>query len=489
MKRKPAAKPARKPYTRVTTTVRGKGDYSYTAPGPWGRWGRRIGSALGRAAGSQVGEAGLGAALGAKLGGLAHYVGKIFGSGDYTFGSQPVYNSLWKGALSSNTQMSFGDGKVRIRHRDSLGDVISSATPGAFQCINYSVSPTLANTFPWLAQIAPSFQCWKAHGIVFEFKSTSGEAIGSTNTALGSVIIAADMNPATFSQNFANKQDMLNYVGACSCKPSQSMVVGIECDSKRLPGDGTFFTRTFSNLVGASLQDVRFSDLCSVGVATTGIQAASINLGELYVIYDIELSLSQDYIPGQLSLYARGTLQTSSLANQVGGTTTSGLLGANSSLVISSANLLVDNYNDTVLSRAYITIPDRAILQTGMAFEFSYTVLNSAVTLVCGAPTPQTVAGTFVEATSMSRFLNPAIVTSSNQISFCYTTQITNLNLLQIPTGGKYTPALGYPNAAVLFAIQNTTIAGASNTMVLPVGTITGTQWSIDLVNPLDLGA
>jgi hypothetical protein len=39
--------------------------------------------------------------------------------------------------------------------------------------------------FPWLSNIAQNFESYKLRGLVFEFKSMSGDALTSTNTALG----------------------------------------------------------------------------------------------------------------------------------------------------------------------------------------------------------------------------------------------------------------------------------------------------------------
>jgi len=50
-------------------------------------------------------------------------------------------------------------------------------------------------------------------------------------------------------------------------------------------------TGTNQSVSSQGIQDIRFYDLCQVNVATTGLQGSSVNIGELYVIYDIELCL------------------------------------------------------------------------------------------------------------------------------------------------------------------------------------------------------
>lgn len=448
-------------------TVSGRGAYSWSKPGPWGRYGRAIGGALGGAVGARLGAPQAGAAIGSAVGSLAHYVGRIFGSGDYSLGQAPVYNSLWKGTeglkqTKANPFLTFGEKSIRIRHREYLCDIFSAPTASTFQVHNYNISPTVLATFPWLSQIAMNYQQWRPHGIVVEFKSTSGNALNSTNTALGSVIIAPDMNPATFNLAFQNKTEMLNYAGAADGKPSSCIVVGIECDPNKLPMK-EYYTRSNGNFVGG-VNDIRLTDLCSFGVATSGFQGTNVNIGELYIIYDIELMNPQMLQPGSGNIFARGTLQTSSLVNQVAGTTTAGILGANSTITTVAGNMVLDNYNNTGQPFAHITIADRSMIVGGSVFEFIYGAGGTTATATLGCPNEVTSTGTLIESTA-NRMLNPDRVITGYQTSVSYRFVVQDPSLLATPTAGKYTPALGYPNSAILCTLTNTGVAGATNSV------------------------
>lgn len=117
----------------------------------------------------------------------------ITGMGDYTVKS----NSLYEGAIRSNSPPQFaggkdGNGNVMPRRREYLGDVVSPGS--AFNATTYVINPENPSTFPWLSAMALLYEQYRIHGMVFEFKTTSATAIGSLNTALGSVMLATQYN-------------------------------------------------------------------------------------------------------------------------------------------------------------------------------------------------------------------------------------------------------------------------------------------------------
>lgn len=169
-----------------------------------------------------------------------------------------------------------------VRHREFLGDLNTSA---AFFNNSLPLNPGIPIAFPWLAQVASNFEEWVPRGIIFEFKSTSSDAVVSTNAnaALGTVIMATEYNP--YNGAFANKVQMENYEWAKSCKPSQSMLHAVECKKSQnvLP---SYFIRTGNVPSG---QDIRLFDLGTFQIATVGMQSTGAACGELWVSYEIEL--------------------------------------------------------------------------------------------------------------------------------------------------------------------------------------------------------
>nr|WAE43938.1 MAG: capsid protein [Cressdnaviricota sp.] len=119
--------------------------------------------------------------------------------------------------------------------------------------------------------------------MIFTFVSTSADALNSTNTALGTVIMATNYNSS--QAPFASKSQMENNEFTTSAKPSVNVMHMIECDPLLTLQEGKFYVRT-GNLVAN--QDVKTYDLGLFQLATVGSQAIA-TVGELHVSYDIEL--------------------------------------------------------------------------------------------------------------------------------------------------------------------------------------------------------
>lgn len=239
--------------------------------------------------------------LGQKLGGYAETAGRLAyaywtGGGDYTLKSNSLVTG--GGATSSNVQiLPGGPRETRIIYREYLGDVYTHPTvAGAFNIAGYSLNPGLLATCPWLAPIAQQYEQWTPNGIVFEFRSTSSEYVSTQ--ALGSVVMATEYD--SLDTAFTNKQEMLNAAYSNEAKPSERIVHGVECDPRDNP-NRIFYVRAGPVPSGGSVRDY---DLGTFYVATQGGATANLNLGSLYIHYDITLRKEQLFN----GLTARGTL-------------------------------------------------------------------------------------------------------------------------------------------------------------------------------------
>lgn len=256
---------------------------------------------------------GIGSAIGGKLGSYLHYIGKIFGSGDYvTSPNQVRHNAL----LVNDAQApSFSNGvnEVRIKHREFLGDILSSNTPAAFRLQSFPINPGLASSFPWLSQVCGStWQQYRVNGMVFEFRSMSADALNSTNTALGSVVMATDYDSA--DALFVSKADMENTEFGVSAKPSSCMLHGIECARSQTSVNEQYIR--FSAV--PSGKDVRLYDLGNFQIATVGFQGASVNAGELWVSYDISLFKTKGSPPGGVMGFSNISITNATTASPLG---------------------------------------------------------------------------------------------------------------------------------------------------------------------------
>lgn len=221
---------------------------------------------------------GVGKKVGGFLGDLAQKaIMTITGMGDYNVKT----NTLFNGAVTSNSPPQFiakNPGSTRILHREYVTEV---ASPGfGFAIKSFVINPEVPASFPWLSQIALNFEQYRFHGLVFEFKTTSATAVASTNTALGSVILATQYNSLEIP--FVSKLQMDQYEFAVATNPSISCIHPVECSTAVGAPDYFYCDPGFNNT-----GDPRFSIMGNFSIATQGQQAAS-TIGELWVSYDIE---------------------------------------------------------------------------------------------------------------------------------------------------------------------------------------------------------
>lgn len=306
--RKPAAKKrslavAKRPYyagtgdyyKRARPRVRGRGAYKKD-------YGERLGSVVGE--GLQ------------EL--LAHFNPlKLLGFGDYA--PAPFAKDIKENVLSMGNDppeiINGPEGDVVIRHREFLGDITTGAA-GVFTTRGYSINPGVPETFPWLSQIAHAFEQYRIEGMIFEFKSTSADALSSTNTALGTVIMATQYDATR--PDFASKQQMENHQYAASARQSSSMLHPIECARSQSVLDDLYIRSGGLDLN----EDLRFTDFGKFQIATTGQQGNGVNIGELWVSYQIRLLKPQFATaegPHVYSTHIRGTGSISA-SNQYFGT-------------------------------------------------------------------------------------------------------------------------------------------------------------------------
>ncbi len=244
----------------------GRGDYSY---GPFAS----LGSYAGRRAG----------------GALDSY---LAGSGDYSVSKNSIMPAS-SGVLNFQTN--------KHSHRISGSEfsfAVISSTAGAstFQLNNYYISPSNAALFPTLSQIAINYTEYIVHGLVFEYRPTSGDALSSTNTTLGRVCIATQYN--LNAPNFGSVREMEGYEFSTLCKPSVGMLHPVEC-SPRESVTSVRFIDTSSNAIvnygsgqfptGVYSADRRLTFLGNLQVATDGFQGTGVYAGEVWAHWEVEL--------------------------------------------------------------------------------------------------------------------------------------------------------------------------------------------------------
>jgi hypothetical protein len=338
-------------------------------------------SSSGMSIGSKVGST-IGGKVGGWVGDMASKaLSFITGFGDYEVKENSIVQKLGAGTGQVPMFLSAG-GCCRLSHREFLGLVVSPG--GQFNITGYPINPFNSSTFPWLAEIAGSFESFRMKGMVVEFVSTYGDAVASTNAALGSVILATQYNTA--APPFSTQSQMENYQFATSCKPSVSMIHPIECDPSQLPLDHLY---VFNAVPGSN--DPRWSNLGITYLATVGQQAAA-TLGELWVSFDIEF-----YMPKLISSVSSNGLGSHYFNNsslQPAGMSNTNVLPPNfpgpSSLI--AGDLPLTPYLNPVGQIVGISFPP------GLTGYYMVTLLYNVQGLTASPSYTGTVSGAFINA-------------------------------------------------------------------------------------------
>jgi Viral coat protein (S domain). len=278
---------------RSTLNYRGAGAYSWKDIGKYAM--RGGGAVLGGIQGYMSG--GLEGAL---AGGRSGWIGgrkmsKYLGLGAYEDGSG--VNSLISGpsgnrSISVNNEHRSGDIEFAQTEfvQNIYASVDSAPASSAFQLQEFDLNPGLANTFPFLSQLATSFELFEFEGLMFEYRPTSGEFGNNSSNSLGKVILCTNYDPE--ADVFQNSVQMENYDYANSTKPSGGAVHGVETAPDQRA------TKLLYVRSGDVTKSKIFTDLGKFMVATEGIPFGGSGpqtsmIGELWVTYKVRLSRSQ----------------------------------------------------------------------------------------------------------------------------------------------------------------------------------------------------
>jgi hypothetical protein len=141
------------------------------------------------------------------------------------------------------------------------------------------------------------------------YVATSSEYNG-TNQALGNVMLAMDYDPE--DADYASEAEMLNSDHAVTTKPSDGVDFGIECE----PVETTIRVKYVRS--NSTTKDKRWYDHGTFQVATSGQTTGNIQLGQIWVAYDITFFKKQ-VVYGTLSshILSGKILATTGITNLV----------------------------------------------------------------------------------------------------------------------------------------------------------------------------
>jgi hypothetical protein len=214
--------------------------------------------------------------------------GMYTGRGEYVHSNNLVDGAADVHRTSIPSAMSVGDetGAIVISHREYITDIFGPNAGVAFQVLSYPLNPGLQGTFPFLSQLAQNYDEYEFIQMIWEYRSTTTDIGNSTTGQCGTVIMATNYNAA--AAPFADKGLMMEYAHAQSCKVTEHMVHGVECDPEKNAGSPILYTR---NNPVATGEDLKSYDLGNFQIAIANSPAAYANLpiGELWVQYAVKV--------------------------------------------------------------------------------------------------------------------------------------------------------------------------------------------------------
>ena len=256
----------------------------------------------------------MGGAPGAAAGVVASQIPRVLGLGAYSVKKNSLLDPAATAPMFSNDPMTGG---LNVTYSEYICDLYSSSSPGSAQFLVLNLNPGLSSVCEFLAQIACNYEQYRWNGVVYQFRSTSGDALNSTNTALGKIVVSTQYD--VLDPEYRNIGEMQASQFVSSSKPSDSIMHPIECDPTQTPSP-MLYVRTGNIPTGA---DFRLYDLCKTTFASSGIQGASVNLGEIWISYSVCLYKPKLYASlGYFNDFVQFHIAGFTIANTAGGTWT-----------------------------------------------------------------------------------------------------------------------------------------------------------------------
>lgn len=318
-------------------------------PTPFGDVGSKVGEKIGGFFGvSKYGKIG-GRLLGTGVGKL------LFGSGDYNGNLEMVrVNSIVNPqetpqVISTLDEINNGD-SVIIRRTEYLTDIISSATANTFDTQEFIINPGQSGTFPFLSQIAKNYEEYAIKGMLFHFKSLSGDSVASVQSGLGYIAMATQYD--VLDQPFLNKATLENYSMSQSGKPSIDQIHAIECNPQSNV-NSHLYVRPGPQPADS---DIRMYDLAKTTVATS-CPGTNVTLGELWVTYEVQLfkpKILSSGVAGDFVQISRSNTATASMTFGAIGLQMKGSLVPNTTASSSTVQLIgLDSGSKYLMTLSY----------------------------------------------------------------------------------------------------------------------------------------
>lgn len=280
--RKKVRTPQAHPKTARTSKTRSRARPSRSEPKR--TFGQKLGGFLGAFANKSIGTyMGSGAytdALGNELG---------VPSADIAFSDPlPEVNSLVQPVNSDVVSYMHAntDGTVKLVRREFVQLIEIQDGDNTY---DIRIDPSRQLTFPWLHNVAKSWQQYQFTGLSVEYVPTSGFAVGDDSAALGQVAMAFRYDTTVDDSDFPTGDlvGMLNYQGSVSMSPAAPGACFMECDPTKTNQAVRFIRDADSGSINYSEQNFEAAQCL---IMTSGAQnALDVQCGQVWITYEVLL--------------------------------------------------------------------------------------------------------------------------------------------------------------------------------------------------------
>lgn len=249
-----------------------------------GRMARRAGTAFLDAETGGMGSLAIRSAR--EFGGRGMYTGR----GLYKASSANILVAGGKGSVAGFNSASDETGALTINHTEYIQDIYGLEAGETFHVTALRLNPGLHQTFPWLSQIAANYEEYELIQLLFQFESKISDQMSGSNGQVGSIIMFTDYGPDSTLKT--SKYTMLQGYASGDALLTNNLVHGVECDPRKLHGDGHKYIRT-SALEG-SLNDYDLG-VTQIGVSGTPSTLQNQIVGQIHVTYTVKLMKPRIY--------------------------------------------------------------------------------------------------------------------------------------------------------------------------------------------------
>jgi len=194
----------------------------------------------------------------------------------------------------------FGKRKsILISESEYISEIAVANQPNFNVPLNLPINPGQASTFPWLSTIAKQYEkyCFKSLQFVYKPEVTQ---FNPTSSAVGKVMLSCDYDAADSPP--ASKQQVEDTDPHADCMPYEKMTLTLDPRECHKNSDAKFVRP--AGLPGGN--DIKTYDCGNLYVSNQGQTGNGVNLGELHVVYTVELSVpileSQTKAPNNLQV-------------------------------------------------------------------------------------------------------------------------------------------------------------------------------------------